>query len=400
VEAVTMADTATANQRSQESFHSFIIKVNNVCNLACTYCYYMVDAPRKGTFVSDHALERLFQQIRLHSTRERPVTFYWHGGEPLLIERARFVRLLEMQRDYLSAFIVRNSVQTNAMNLSREWIEIFRDYHIGLGVSIDGTQQLHDKHRVDHRGRGSYERVVSKSKLALEAGLRPKCLVVINPEARGDDVMRNIAGIGFKRVDFLLPMRNWNCGDEALSVRCGRFLIEAFRAYLQLADSELDVTLFSSLRDSLTGGTPERCMCHNSCHGVLTIEPSGRVGLCDDLKPVGSDLYLLPKNIMEHGLPEIMTAVRERYAEHRINDPISKGSFWDVPLNWCPATRYGKGNGFRNRSVDFVPIAMLMNEISNLLSSAKDAPFPASSTLGGPSGIVTHGAADLRLSKA
>jgi hypothetical protein len=111
-------------------------------------------------------------------------------------------------------------------------------------------------------------------------------------------VFRNIVDIGFNRMDLLLPMRNWDSHDEGFSIRCGLYLVEAFRSYLELADPEVDVTLFSGVIRSITGGVPERCMCHSSCSGVLTIEPSGQVGLCDDIKPAGKDVYMLDKNIL------------------------------------------------------------------------------------------------------
>jgi hypothetical protein len=62
-----------------------------------------------------------------------------------------------------------------------------------------------------------------------------------------------------------------------------------------------------------------------------------------------------------------MEHVAERYAHHRIGEQVATGSIWEAPLNWCPATRFSTKNGFRNRSVDFVPIGMLQNEAMKML---------------------------------
>ncbi len=58
-----------------------------VCNLACTYCYYLPKDRlyRDSTFRrSDELLEEITRQYVL--AQEAPeVTFAWHGGEPTLM---------------------------------------------------------------------------------------------------------------------------------------------------------------------------------------------------------------------------------------------------------------------------------------------------------------------------
>ncbi len=80
---------------------------------------------------------------------------------------------------------------------------------------------------------------------------------------------------------------------------------------------------------------------------------------------------MLEKNILRNSLSEIKTDILSRFAHYQINNGrVSADSLWDIPLNWCPATRYSSETGFQNRSVDFIPIGLLQNEISNVLSSA------------------------------
>ncbi|WP_333023138.1 hypothetical protein [Wolbachia endosymbiont of Pentidionis agamae] len=54
---------------------------------------------------------------------------------------------------------------TNGILIDTEWIKIFKEYGIGVGISLDGTKNLSDTYRLDKKGNGTYERVVSKIRL-------------------------------------------------------------------------------------------------------------------------------------------------------------------------------------------------------------------------------------------
>ncbi len=54
------------------------------------------------------------------------------------------------------------SPPTNAMLVDDEWIDIFEEFNIGvLRISGRAQRQYHDLERVDHFGRGSYERALA-----------------------------------------------------------------------------------------------------------------------------------------------------------------------------------------------------------------------------------------------
>jgi hypothetical protein len=49
-------------------------------------------------------------------------------------------------------------LSTNATLLTARFVDVIRSHQIDVSVSIDGDREAHDRHRTDHRGRGSYER--------------------------------------------------------------------------------------------------------------------------------------------------------------------------------------------------------------------------------------------------
>jgi uncharacterized protein len=343
--------------------HSYIVKLTNACDLACPHCYYMVDAPAKGRIIADDVLWRLFDEIAAHSQPGR-IKFYWHGGEPTLLPPERFKRILDRQRSTLSTFECDNGIQTNAFRLSQEWIDLLVCHEMGVGVSIDGTSEQHNSSRFDHKRRGTFSRVVENVRRLLDARLSVSSICVVNPLFDGGEAFRAVADTGVKRMDFLLPMRNWDSYDESFAKACGLYLIQAFDAFVSAGRDDIYVKVFQTMTNILLGKPSTSCMSMNSCDGIVTIEVNGDVGLCDDLKPTGSETYLTQRNILRDGLPTIRQSVSERFVQLRINSGVEDHpSIYDRIIKWCPATRYRSDYGFMDRSVDLIPLGMLMSRV-------------------------------------
>jgi len=83
--------------------------------------------------------------------------------------------------------MIRNQVQTNGLLLSSEIIELCADYNVGLSISLDGPQEIHDAFRVDHARKPSQGRVVSAierlRKHPKAAELFSAILAVIDPRS-------------------------------------------------------------------------------------------------------------------------------------------------------------------------------------------------------------------------
>jgi uncharacterized protein len=151
-----------------------VLNVTNQCNLACTYCYeYSSDKiaqqdgkPKYMTAdIAESAVEMLIEESAgregLH------VTFF--GGETLLnfnvmrstVEYATH-RVAELGKR------IEFSLTTNATLLTAEIVDFLSEHRIGVTVSIDGDQELNDKMRIFHDGRGSYNVIAPKIKDLLK----------------------------------------------------------------------------------------------------------------------------------------------------------------------------------------------------------------------------------------
>ncbi|XVV01562.1 FxsB family cyclophane-forming radical SAM/SPASM peptide maturase [Actinosynnema sp. CA-248983] len=197
-------------------FRQFVVKVHSRCNLACDYCYVYELAdqgwrsrPRAmSAEVVAHTAERVARHVRAHALSEVEVVL--HGGEPLLAGRAALAGLVDRFRAVVPV-PVRFSVQTNATLLDRDFLRLFAELDVGVGVSVDGGREAHDRHRVRPGGTGSWAAVRDALRLladefrAVYRGVL--CVVDVNNDPH--EVYRSLLDFSPPAVDFLLPHGNW-----------------------------------------------------------------------------------------------------------------------------------------------------------------------------------------------
>lgn len=111
------------------------------------------------------------------------IFFSWHGGEPLLAGMEFYKKAITFQKKYnTSAKQIVNGIQTNGSLLNDEWCSFLAKEKFVVGISIDGTQKLHDLNRVNSRGEGSFSDVVNGYKLLKKYGITAEILCVVNSE--------------------------------------------------------------------------------------------------------------------------------------------------------------------------------------------------------------------------
>ena len=75
-----------------------------------------------------------------------------------MLKKQRFDEMCTLFEDHLEGVVnLKFLIQTNAMLIDQEWVDIFVKHDIGVGVSLDGPMNINDENRIDHQGRGTYE---------------------------------------------------------------------------------------------------------------------------------------------------------------------------------------------------------------------------------------------------
>ena len=201
------------------AFGQFVLKVHSRCDLACNHCYVYehVDQTWRGRpMVLDlKTAKQTAQRIADHAAAHRlpAVRIVLHGGEPLLLGPQRMRETLAT----LHAVITPETgldlrIHTNAVLLGETFLDLFAEYDVKVGVSLDGDRAANDLHRLYRDGRSSYDQVVaSLARLRqpeyrrLYAGLLCTVDVANDPVA----VYRGLAEQEPPRVDLLLPHATW-----------------------------------------------------------------------------------------------------------------------------------------------------------------------------------------------
>ena len=120
--------------------------VGSICNLSCTYCYYLDKQKMYGkeSAMSMEILEKSIKEY-IETNAGDELCFDWHGGEPLLLGVDFFVKVVELQRKYSGNKRIFNTIQTNATLINDEFASFFKYCNFLVGVSIDGQTHSFSK---------------------------------------------------------------------------------------------------------------------------------------------------------------------------------------------------------------------------------------------------------------
>lgn len=142
------------NNKDDNFDHLIYIRVYEGCNLYCKHCFIPAN-PKK---LSLNTLRTSCENIRNFATKGQVLLFQWHGGEPTA-RGINFIReALEIINSELGDdFSIKHSMQTNLMNYSDKWAEIYREYFDSkIGISWDAKIRLLKKN--DDESNREYEK--------------------------------------------------------------------------------------------------------------------------------------------------------------------------------------------------------------------------------------------------
>lgn len=263
------------------------------CNLRCKYCFYedvseLRQEPDLG-FMSEATAEQLISQAAAHA-QER-ISFAFQGGEPMLRGLPFFETFVALERRYLpSHLLVEHSIQTNGTLVNDEWARFFRDNHFLVGLSLDGTKDLHDGNRIDHFGKGTWNTVTRSLKLlqTWEVPVNLLCVITGAAARRGQAVYQNLKKLGARYLQFIpcLDPLEEERGNRPFSLspeRYGHFLCTVFDLWYQ--DWErgdyTSIRLFDDYVHLLAGQPAGTCATAGTCGRYFVVEGDGSVYPCD-----------------------------------------------------------------------------------------------------------------------
>ena len=371
----------------------FVVKVHSRCDLACDHCYVYEAADQswrnQPMVISGEVIAQAAQRIAEHASRHgiRTARVVLHGGEPLLagVDRMREI-IVQLHTALLGVCHLDLRIHTNGVRLDQKFCELFAEYGVKVGISIDGHQAANDRHRRYANGRSSYQHVIRAIGLLrtkrfdhLYGGLLCTIDIANDPLA----VYDALRALEPPRVDFLLPHATWDAPPVRAAGRDSQYadwLIAIFDRWL--ADGRpIEVRTFESILSTLAGGDNVTEALGLGPSALAVIETDGSYEQVDSLKVAFDGAPATGLNVFEHALDVV--------AEHPGIVARQQGlSGLSQTCRECPvvgscggglyAHRYRSGTRFANPSVYCADLLKLITHVQSRLPAvtAERRPVP------------------------
>ena len=332
---------STLPRDAPPAFHVMAKPSGAICNLDCTYCFFLSKEmlyPGDRFRMADDVLKAWIRQtIEAHQTPD--VTLAFQGGEPTLLGVDFFRRAVAHAREVAGPHRqLEFAIQTNGTLLDDAWVTFLHDEHFLVGLSMDGPAEMHDAYRVDKKGGPTYARVRAAWDLlvAHEVDTNIICTVHAANAEHGLEVYRHFRDDLGARYLQLIPIveratpetlgeanLGWRIGvgrplytqiGELVTERTvhpelwGQFLIDIFDEWVQTDVGTVFVQTFDAALGSWLGIGSSLCIFCETCGDALALEHNGDLYSCDHfVEPE----YLLG-NIMETHVVELVASPKQR----------------------------------------------------------------------------------------
>ena len=305
------------------AFHVMAKPTGSACNLNCDYCFFLKKEalyPGSSFRMPDEVHEAYIRQL-LEAHQVPQVTIAWQGGEPTLMGLDFFRRSVELQKKYQKPGTrIENTFQTNGILLDDEWCRFFHDNGFLIGLSLDGPKELHDVHRKDKGGHGTFDRVLAAARRLQAHRVEFNILCTVNSDnsRRPLDVYRFFRDeLGARYIQFIpIVERDNDSGyqegqkvtDRSVTPEeFGRFLIAIFDEWVSKDVGETFVLNFDGALAGWLDMAGTVCIFGPTCGLGLALEHNGDLYSCDH--------FVEPKfllgNIMETPLIDLVASEQQ-----------------------------------------------------------------------------------------
>jgi uncharacterized protein len=239
--------------------------------------------------MSDEVLERYIIQ-HIEASTDKVIMFSWHGGEPALAGTDFYRQALKFQKKYQPAGCkLINGIQTNGTLLDDDWCKFLSDNNFLVGISIDGPEEFHDKHRKGSDRKSSFTRVMKGYELLKKYKITSEILCVLNSynSLHPDKIYGFFKGLAAEYITFLPLVERMADSPHGVSLASvvpsvyGNFLIKVFDDWVANDIGKVRIQLFEESARTAFRQEHALCVLKVTCGGVPVIEHNGDFYPCD-----------------------------------------------------------------------------------------------------------------------
>jgi uncharacterized protein len=277
--------------KASRDFQVFVKPVGALCNLGCSYCYYLDKEhlyPEGETFkMSDETLEEYIAQ-HIDASPEEVIRFSWHGGEPTLLGLDFYRMVVELQhRHQPLGRSISNGIQTNGTLLDEDWCRFLAEEGFAVGLSMDGPPELHDLHRVTKDGKPTHWMTMRGYRLLRKHGVFTEILCVVNAQNVRSPlrVYRFFKQLDARYITFLPLVEPDEGGgvtrDTVPADAWGEFLCTVFDEWRDHDVGRVKVQIFEEAARTAFNQEHSLCIFRPTCGDVPVVEHNGDFYSCD-----------------------------------------------------------------------------------------------------------------------
>lgn len=348
---------------------TLMVEPTPACNIACTYCY----AECTGNGVMDFdTLRTTLDKVKNHADRHgfQGIDIVWQGGEPLMAGIDYFRRVQDLVHRWDPSGMTRQFLQTNGLLLTPAFARLFATHQVKVGISLDGPREMHDRHRVDHDGHGTFDRLMANVAMAADVGLPLGFNAVLTPLTLGctDRLYRFFQALGYGfRVNPLMPGRHLDSGRlrPFRPGEYGRLLCELFDAWVGAPEGRVRVSPLDSYLVAVSSGVNGECQHGGHCmDSHLAVRADGGTLRCSRF----SDAFLgwIVESDVEGLIGAASCASIEAAA--RIPDTCGACAYLEICNGGCPLHNINGGARPTSRDIFCTDYQLIFSHIRERLA--------------------------------
>lgn len=279
--------------KASRSFQVFVKPGGALCNLGCSYCYYLkkeqLYAKSDSFPMPDDILEEYIAR-HIAASPDPVIRFSWHGGEPTVLGLDYFRNIVEVQKRHKDPKRkIVNGIQTNGTLLTEAWCRFLSEEGFSVGLSLDGPQEMHDRYRLSKEGSPTHKQAMRGYRLLRRQGITPDILCVVHAH----NVHHPLQVYGFFKqikarfIGFLPLVESQPEAESGVSPATvpaeafGRFLCTIFDEWRDRDIGTIKVQIFEEAARTAFDQEHELCIFRKTCGDVPVIEHNGDLFSCD-----------------------------------------------------------------------------------------------------------------------
>ncbi|BDF45780.1 radical SAM/SPASM domain-containing protein [Lachnospiraceae bacterium] len=266
---------------------------SGLCNMQCDYCFYCDEMEKRKQqsygFMSEETLKNVIRKTMFRA--EGYISYAFQGGEPLLRGLPFFEKVIEYQEKYNRNHIqVSNALQTNGYALDEDWCRFFKKHNFLLGVSVDGTKEIHDGYRHTQGGKDTYDTIAEHIGLLEKHGVDYNILTVVTSKVATNikTIYQEYSKRGWRYQQYIecLDPLGEEKGVRPYSLKpleFGQFMMDLFDLWYEdwKQGRQPYIRKFENYIAILAGYWAESCEQRGICGIQTVVEADGSVYPCD-----------------------------------------------------------------------------------------------------------------------